>query len=201
MSQKRRIFTRYGGIRPYRKLYIIVAEGSKTELQYFSSFQDKNSIIKLIFQKPKHSSPQYVLKQMEKCLKEEDCKITDEAWLVVDKDSWTDQQLSELFNWSKKSVNFGFALSNPNFEYWLILHFEDGNNIKSASDCMVRLNNYLPDYDKGVDINRIKNIGSIDDAIRRGKNRDNPPCTDWPKTLGSTTVYKLVESIQRAKST
>lgn len=34
----------------------------------------------------------------------------------------------------------------------------------------------------------------ITDAIRRARQRDNPPCGDWRRTTG-TTVYKLVESI------
>jgi hypothetical protein len=33
-------------------------------------------------------------------------------------------------------------------------------------------------------------------AVKRARQRDNPPCVDWPHTTG-TTVYKLVESIQK----
>ena len=62
-------------------------------------------------------------------LESEGLKPSDEAWLVVDKDQWTDEQLTQLHQWSLQQENYGFALSNPKFEYWLLLHFEDGTGI------------------------------------------------------------------------
>ena len=59
-----------------------------------------------------------------------------EAWLVVDKDQWTDDQLIKLLEWSQKADNYGFALSNPKFEYWLLLHFEDASGVKNSRDCV-----------------------------------------------------------------
>jgi hypothetical protein len=44
-----------------------------------------------------------------------------------------------------------FALSNPKFEYWLLLHFNDGTGIASSRDCSDRLKRHLPGYDKGID--------------------------------------------------
>lgn len=35
----------------------------------------------------------------------------------------------------------------------------------------------------------------IGNEIRRAKQRDNPPCIDWPRTLGGSTVYRLVGKI------
>jgi len=35
----------------------------------------------------------------------------------------------------------------------------------------------------------------VDKAIKRAKRRDNPPCEDWPRNPGGTTVYRLVERI------
>ncbi len=129
---------------------------------------------------------------MEEHLKEKGLNKSDEAWLVVDKDQWTDNQLAELGRWAKKKVNYGMALSNPKFEYWLLLHFEDGKNA-TTSNCDKRLKKYLPDYDKTIDIRKIS-TDMINDAIRRAKKRDNPPCEDWPRGTGST-VYRLVEKI------
>jgi hypothetical protein len=42
-----------------------------------------------------------VLARMESYLKEEGLKASDEAWLVVDKDQWTEEQLSLLYQWSQ----------------------------------------------------------------------------------------------------
>ena len=136
---------------------------------------------------------------MEDRLKQKNLENSDEAWLVVDKDQWTDEQLAQLHTWSQSADNYGFALSNPKFEYWLLLHFEDGTNIGSPSECSARLKRHLPDYDKGLDIRKIT-PDMIEEAIRRAKIRDNPPYVDWPRTFGSTTVYKLVENILSERS-
>ena len=193
MSPKKRNFRRPLGDRRYRKLFIIATEGVKTERQYFGIL---NYCYPFIHVNPLKSSnsPLEVLKCMKDYLKKEPLKNSDEAWLVVDKDQWTDEQLAQLHTWSQSADNYGFALSNPKFEYWLLLHFEDGTNIGSVSECSARLKNYLPGYDKSLDVRKITS-DMIEDAVPRAKVRANPPCEDWPRTFGRTTVYKLVENI------
>ena len=122
--------------------------------------------------------------------------LSDEAWLVVGKDNWKDEQLERLHAWAQSHKNYGFALSNPKFEYWLLLHFEDGIGISSSIECSERLKRYLPGYDKGIDVRKISR-SQIDMAVERARQRDNPPCCDWPRNPGVTTVYRLVESILR----
>lgn len=194
MPSRRRRLRRPPGKRRYRKLFVIATEGVKTEPQYFAIFNDHDSVVHVKFLRSKHHSPTEVLKRMEDHLKLESLKKSDEAWLVVDKDQWKDEQLVHLHTWSQGANNYGFALSNPRFEYWLLLHFEDGTQIGSSHECSTRLKRHLPNYDKNIDIRKIK-PDMIEDAIRRARVRDNPPCTDWPRNFGSTTVYKLVENI------
>ncbi|KPA08800.1 abortive phage resistance protein [Candidatus Magnetomorum sp. HK-1] len=143
MSKKRRQFKRPLGQKSYRKLFVIAVEGAKTEPQYFTIFNNQQSIIRIHCLKGAHSSPPYVLKRMLNYLRREDLRKKDEAWLVVDKDQWTDDQLIKLLEWSQKADNYGFALSNPKFEYWLLLHFEDATGIKNSRDCVERLKKYL----------------------------------------------------------
>ena len=139
------------------------------------------------------SSPEDVLKRLEKYLTQNRLKSTDEAWLAVDKDKWSDSQLEQLYNWSQSQENYGFAVSNPKFEYWLLLHFEDGVRITSPRDCSRRLDIHLPDYDKNVKPLQFTQE-MIQDAIDRAKRHDSPPCEDWPRTTG-TTVYLLAEKL------
>ncbi len=195
MPRTGRRFQRPLGERRYRKLFIIAVEGVKTELQYFNIFNDQQSVIRVNCLKGGHdSAPKHVLKRMRNHLREEELKASDEAWLVVDKDLWSDEQLAQLHAWAQERDNYGFALSNPKFEYWLLLHFEDGAGITSSTDCSDRLKRQLPEYDKGIDARKFTRA-RIDEAIRRAHQRDNPPCTDWPRSLGGTTVYRLVENI------
>jgi hypothetical protein len=178
-------------------MFVIAAEGAKTEPQYFALLNDLHAVIHVTCLKDKHSSsPLQVLKRMTKYLREQDLKKSDEAWLVVDKDNWTDSQLQELHQWSRTADNYGFALSNPSFEYWLLLHFEDGTGISNARECSDHLRRYLPDYDKSINSRKITRE-MIEEAISRASNRDSPRCEDWPHKIG-TTVYRLVQNIVRA---
>lgn len=128
MASKRRRFQRPLGQKRYKKLFIIAAEGNKTEIQYFNKLKTLESIPSIIYiecLKGGHkSSPHQVLKRMLRYLKNTPLEKSDEAWLVVDKDQWADQQLAPLYEWALRSENYGFVLSNPKFEYWLLLHFE-----------------------------------------------------------------------------
>ncbi len=91
MSPGRRSFNRPTGIRPQRKLFLIATEGEKTEPKYFYMFNTTLSTAKILCLKGGHaSSPPKVLKRMANWLNENDLKIFDEAWIVVDKDQWTD---------------------------------------------------------------------------------------------------------------
>lgn len=201
MATRRRSFRRQLGNRRYKKLFLIAAEGIKTEPLYFGMFADDTAIVQVHCLKGNHaSSPPWVLKRMTDHLETERLKPSDEAWLVVDKDQWTDEQLKQLHEWALQKEHYGFALSNPKFEYWLLLHFEEGTGITSSRDCTNRLKRWLPDYDKGIATRKIS-PSNIDDAIRRAKKRDDPPSSDWPRSPGQTTVYRLVENILKARTT
>lgn len=199
MPRGRRRFRRPLGERRYRKLYVIAAEGEKTEPQYFDLFNDEQGLIVVkCLQGGSESSPSRVLQRMEDYLQREQLRPSDEAWLVTDKDRWSDAQLVQLHQWAQKRPEFGFALSNPKFEYWLLLHFEDGKGVASASDCIQRLRRLLPTYDKGISAGWFTKE-RIQDAVHRAKVRDHPPCETWPETVG-TTVYRLVERLLRDPS-
>jgi len=195
MQKKMRTFQRPLGERRYKKLFIISVEGSKTEPQYFSIFNQPQSVvsIKCLKRSTTESSPIHVLKKMQAYLRKESLKKTDEAWIVVDKDDWTEDQLKELLLWTKKNKNHDFALSNPNFEYWLLLHFEEGKRIANSQECLARLRKHLPNYKKDIDSKKIT-LNHIIKAIARAKQRDINQSHDLLKPW-NTTVYKLAENI------
>ena len=192
MRSQRKKFKRPLGKRRYKKMFVLAVEGRKTEPQYFAIVEKQNqATLVRCLTKRNQGSPQHILTNMKKYLSKRKPRSPYEAWLVVDKDQWTNEQLSPLYQWSKKADNYGFALSNPAFEFWLLLHFEDGNGVNSKN-CLAKLKKYLPNYDKNIDENKISD--KICDAINRAKKKDTPPCNDWPRKTG-TTVYKLVQNI------
>lgn len=126
-------------------------------------------------------------------LKKEGLRDGDEAWLVVDTDQWTGAQLRQLHQWSQAKENYGLAVSNPQFEFWLLLHFEDGKGVNTSRECVARLMRQLPGYQKGaVDVSQFAD--KVAEAVELARRRDTPPCADWPRTTG-TTVYRLVQNL------
>ena len=90
------------------------------------------------------------------------------------------------------------ASSSPPKANALLLHFEDGTGIGSAKDCEQRLRHHLPDYRKTIHT-RAFTRSQVEAAVERARQRDQPPCADWPRNVGSTTVYRLVANILRAQ--
>lgn len=195
--KRRRSFSRPLGERRYRKLFLVAVEGSITEPQYFATLNKGNAVVRVeCIKGTARTSPPEVLKRLKDRIKRNELAKTDEAWLVVDKDQWTDEQLKPLFEWSLLDARYGFALSNPKFELWLLLHFED-TTVDGPRQCSEKLQKHLPKYDKSIDSSKFSEEQVLN-AIERAKRRDNAPCEDWPRSFG-TTVYKLVEKILAAR--
>jgi len=135
-----------------------------------------------------------VLSRMEEYIKQEGVKPSDEAWLIVDRDQWDEKHLDLLHQWTLKCSNYKLALSNPKFEFWLLLHYEDAKNISTERECLTRLKHYLPNYNKKIEVRKITHT-QIHNAVYRAEQRDKPPCPSWPRSFGSTTVYRLVRKI------
>ncbi len=180
--------------RRFKKLFVIATEGEKTEPTYFKSLNTGRSVVSVKCVKGNTaSSPGDVLKRMKKHINKKELIGGDEAWIVVDKDDWQDADLKTLLEWSQSQTNFGLAVSNPCFEYWLLLHFEDGNKVANEKACMTRLKKHMPHYAKGaLDITKLES--GVADAVRRAESRDKPRTKKWPTAVG-TTVYRLVEKL------
>ena len=96
-----------------------------------------------------------------------------------------------MLKWARKKENYGVALSNPNFEYWLLLHCQDVSGDISVVKCSRDLKSYWPEYKKKVPQSRIT-LSNVEEAIERARMQHNLAGKLWPRTTG-TTVYKLVE--------
>ena len=195
MARKRRPSRRRKGNRRFRKRFVIAAEGTRTELEYFDIVEQWVDGVHLQLVPGSHSTnaPEAVLRRLRRGLDRRSLSGTDEAWVVVDRNGWEEADLVKLHKWSLAGDRCGLAVSNPNFEYWLLLHFEDGGDAATATRCRERLKRYLRNYDKRVPSGAI-GLDQVGQAVARAKTRDNPPCRDWPRVAGST-VYRLVERI------
>lgn len=194
MPRRQARFRRPLGQRRYRRLFVLATEGTRTEPEYFQLFRGLADIHIKIVPHGQASSPDRVLRAMQRHLRSEPLRADDQAWIVVDTDAWTEEQLQAVHAWSVASERHGLAVSNPMFEYWLLLHFEDGGEVAVARECRDRLARHLPQGTKGsLPIDSLK--GLVDGAIERAARRDCPPCPDWPRRAG-TTVYRLVQALR-----
>ena len=199
--------TRNGEMRPKRKQFLIVCEGAKTEPGYFKRLVElKTTCVSLNVPKIKYkSSPKALLEEMVQSLDEYDEAFgltTGEAWIVMDRDNLKECQLEEIYKWSMEKKHYNVAISDPQFEYWLILHYSDGKNkqAKRKKTCLTYLKKCMPSYKKGKPLP----LDIFDDdrmrlAITRAKDRDSPECKKWPDHDGCTTLYRLVENILNAE--
>ena len=196
LTKRRRKFERNSGVSRYRRIFIISVEGTKTEPQYFSIFNDRSKVIHTtcIYDRKTSSSPLQALERIRSHLEAKKLRKGDEAWIVVDKYNWRDQDLAQLFKWSLKSDSYGFALSNPKFEYWLLLHFEDGHGVRTPKECDDRLVRQLPDYCKNINP-RLFSEARILEAISRAERKDSPLIIDWHRSECGTTVHRLVKKL------
>jgi len=172
----------------------VFTEGNKTEPQYFEGTNPKSPFLKVLCFGSKHkSSPRQILKRVKNFLEKKHRAMPSKIWIVVDRDSWDPAELDELVRWARESPRHHLAVSNPNFEYWLLLHFEDAGRLGSK-ECLRHLRRHISGYTKDLDARHFT-LERIVLAISRGKKRDSPPCKGWPRIPGVTTVYRLMEVI------
>ncbi len=145
----------------------------------------------------------------------------DEFWLIMDVDDHTDPLIidadgkSNLDKWNEvlsecQQKHYDYAVSNPFFELWLLLHFDDINEddrvyavndshpYEPTSHYRERLSDLKVPLKKNKHINMRHytkyNKSAINNAISRAEFLDPEPKCDYPTDLGST-VYRLLRSI------
>ncbi len=215
---------RQGGFVDAEKLFVLSYEGENTEKKYFQDFRTSKffnnsgliEIVPLKRPKDKGSDPFSVKKLLNEAKKEHGFKITDEFWLIIDRDDWeTIHKLNfdELVEECKKEKNFYLAMSNPCFEIWLVLHlkeiseFTDEEQKLLFENSKVGRKNYidivlgqLQGDNRGY--NKIPNprifLPLTKTAVERAKLIDNLN-QDYPKSLG-THLYKLIEKLIEPES-
>jgi len=198
-----------------KDVYLIsIASEGKTEEQYFDGIHDLDSseIIKVerlikSDETDTKSHPNHVIDLLDERKEywEEHGIEASELWMVVDRDSQnvSKKQLNIIID-KCKSEGYNLALSNPTFEFWLLLHISDLRNY-SIDDLLnnekvnktrrfidKELSNILKGYNKNnLRFERFED--GINDAIIRAKGMQTNN-DDLIDELG-TSVCLLVEKL------
>ena len=206
MQRKRKSFARKSGVRDAR-LIIIAAEGELTERRYFEGiayskeYRNSKVHIEVLNRGTTNSDPKQCLAMLNGFKKEYNLNKNDEMWLVCDVDRWGSKKLSEV-NQLCKQKSYSFAVSNPCFESWLMLHFANmveypEEKIQELTNGCKFVINELNNIKKGgynkAKLNVNDFLEHVNNAVIQARNIDDPK-SDWPNSFGSK-IYKLMESI------
>jgi hypothetical protein len=200
------------------KLIIIAAEGTNTEKKYFDDLTEayiaSNVHVKVLDRIEEGSDPKTVLKALDVFRKQYSLRLGyDELWLVIDVDRWHKKHLSDVGSLCSQK-NYGYAVSNPCFELWILLHLKPLNeypekdlqefkenkrpNSKHPKTRLeLELIKLLGSYNKG-NPDTSKFLKNVEVAIERAKALDKHPEHRWTNDLG-TRVYLIAEKIVTRK--
>src|SRR5690606_11341202 len=198
------------------KIIVLAFEGNDTEEIYFDEFKsseifDDALIFLHLLKRPKtdtNSAPNHVFKKLKKEAKDEyNFKDTDELWMIIDTDRW--KNIPDIISECKKQSNMFVAVSNPCFEFWLLLHIKDIADYDENELALILNNAKVSNKNNYVDSKITEILGSynksnpkpelflttIDFAIEQAKKLDTNE-DEFPQKLGSH-VYKVVEKLKK----
>ncbi len=156
MPKKQR-FDRQPPSRNIAPKILIVCEGSKTEPKYFKSIRQHRRLqtlqVKIIDAAGKtdpRSIVQRAIEERQQIKAENGWEKLDQAWAVFDGDEHIE---TDPKNWeqaiqtaAKQKINL--AITNPCFEFWYLLHYQDALSQMTAATALKKLKQHVPQYDK-----------------------------------------------------
>jgi hypothetical protein len=213
--RERAEFFRESNSIPKDKIIVLVYEGNNTEKIYFEKFKEDSKFdnekihLHSLARKKRDgkSAPKHVFNKLKREAKDEyNFDREDELWMLIDRDKWID--IPEISALCKKEGNFYLALSNPCFEFWLLLHIKDISDYSDQVLNDIFENKYVTSnktylekllgeiLDHGYNKSKPRPqrfFPYITDAIERARKLDILG-EEYPTQLGSH-VYKLVEKL------
>ena len=179
------------------RLFVVAVEGEKTEQQYLEALAYQGVIsrskvkIHVIPAVDGRSAPEHVLARLDAF--QVNLKPLDEKWLVLDVDRFGVKKLALVCR-EAVSKRYQLAISNPCFEWWLLLHFTDSPESATSRECEAELRRLLGSYNKVRIAADRYTRERVELAIRRAAERDQSPGSRWPDSAG-THVHRLVAKL------
>ena len=194
-------FKRRESTRPIANKILIVCEGSKTEPQYFHAIRQRwrlATLQVLIVPSQGKTDPcnlvELAIEKRQELEDDDRWEKGDRAWVAFDGDEHIEKSLDA---WNKalskaRGQKIELAITNPCFEFWYLLHFQDHFSQITSKKAKALLNKYLPDYDKAkcyypetfeaLTQFAIQRAEKIAEEIQRGELAEfsNPCCSGLP---------------------
>lgn len=201
--KKPRSIDRKKGNRQPRKTILIVCEGQETEPKYFKSFKLHSVHVTVKGGDGRTAAVQVVnraIELREKRRQESKLSFTkseyEEVWCVFDSESAHANPSFVQAATIATQCDLHLGVSNPSFEYWYLLHFEETTrSFLDAAEVIGQLKKYVPEYEKSANVFALLQPMTAT-AIKRAKGiLKNHPDKDEPRPNPSTYVHKLVEQL------
>jgi len=181
---------------------LVVCEGKKTEVRYFEDLRRavRSSLVDVEIH-DEHGVPKTLVECAVRKMKEADKdakRQRDEnlkynsVWCVFDVDEHP--SLPEAKQ-QAQAHNVRLAVSNPCFELWALLHFQDQSAELDRHQARQRLKKHLPSYDKELPFNDI-DLHWKDARKRALALEKRHETADQPGGNPSTAVHELVTLIR-----
>jgi hypothetical protein len=180
---------------------LIVCEGRVTERQYFKAFQHQVRNSRVHVEVSKETGVPLTVVQCAIRLRDEAVSeakrerdenlLWDQVWGVFDVDEHPNLDKAIQLAGSE---GICLAVSNPSFELWALLHFQDQRAFATRQQVRASLKTHLPDYEKSLDFALMH--PHYADALRRAQDLDH--AADVHEASGrnpSTGVHRLTELI------
>ncbi len=180
--------------------FLIACEGKRTEKGYFLHIQHSERLpinLEIVNVNDPSALLDRVLQLKANSEREakkfsDDTRLFDEVWCVFDVDQHP--RLNQVKS-RAQAAGVHVAISNPCFELWILLHFQDYRKAETSAKIQQLLNKHLPEYNKVLPCEQIMSLSP--EAIARARKLDH-----WQETrkkLGgnpSTQVYKLLVQLR-----
>lgn len=184
---------------PPRKRILIVCEGEKTEPLYFNDLRSHKKLttaeVEII---GKGSDPSHLIKETVKLVMKEKRKLHskipyDSVWCIFDRDDH--EKVNQAINQAYGN-NFKIAFSNPCFELWFLLHYDDSASERGRQIILRKLREHLPKYKKSSSI-YTDLLPKQDTACRNAESlrQHHENCGRQVMSNPSTTVDQLVAEL------
>lgn len=187
--------------RKKKPIIYIVCEGKETEILYFGNFRSRNCLVDVRPVSSKHRAAMPLVKHAGALISQSEYsrRDGDQLWCVFDCDDNREEDLREASAYARK-CGYHIAFSNPSFEYWFLLHFEEHEGYLKNSHVIIDIlksEKYLKNYEKNNDVFDVLKP-HMDHAVKRAENRihtlqkENVPVISR-QSNPVTTVHCLTE--------
>lgn len=195
---------------PYDKV-LIVCEGEKTEPHYLIALRDhlELSQANIKIDPDSDSSPTSVVKYAKQLIKDNQKDPYNHVFCVIDRDRHTcfDTAIAQISGFKNKNTKLHEIVSNPCFEYWILLHFNYTTKLfgtSGDSPCMDLIKNdlriFIEDYEKGDKAIMPPIIkGGLSMAMANAK-RANETAKRNDTDMPTTQMDELVEYLKNLKA-